>query len=214
MPELNSVSHSRSPLLVVLSGPSGVGKDSVIKQLREVLPDLHYAVTATTRAPRPGETDGQSYYFLSRREYDEMLDRGELLAPAQVHGNWYGAPLQPLRAAFAEGKDVLLKIDVQGAIAVRRRIPQAVFLFLAPPSPEDLVDRLGSRQTESSEELARRMRDAEFELAQLPHYDYCVVNHDRDLDRTVGEVACVISAERLRISRQPIDLDFGQPRKT
>jgi guanylate kinase len=209
VPELNSVSHSRSPLLVVLSGPSGVGKDSVIKQLRDVLPDLHYAVTATTRAPRPGEVLGQSYFFLTRQEYDQMLDRGELLAPAQVHGNWYGAPLQPLRDAFARGKDVLLKIDVQGAIAVRRRIPQAVFLFLAPPAPEDLVDRLGSRQTESHEELSRRIRDAEFELAQLPHYDYCVVNHDQDLDATVGSVACVISAERLRISRQPIDLEFG-----
>lgn len=200
------MSHSSSPLLVVLSGPSGVGKDTVIKRLRAVLPDLHYAVTATTRAPRPGETDGQSYYFLTQAKYDAMLDRGELLAPAQVHGNWYGAPLQPLRTAFAQGKDVLLKIDVQGAIAVRRRIPQAVFLFLAPSAPEELVNRLGSRQTESEEDLARRIRDAEFELAQLPHYDYCVINHEGDLDGTVGDVACVISAERLRISRQPIDL--------
>lgn len=209
MPGLDSVSHSRSPLLVVLSGPSGVGKDSVIRRLRDVLPDLHIAVTATTRAPRPGEKDGESYYFLSRSEYDAMLDRGELLAPAQVHGNWYGAPLQPLRAAFRRGEDVLLKIDVQGAIAVRRRLPQAVFLFLAPSSPHELVDRLGSRQTESEEELARRIRDAEFELAQLPHYDYCVINHEGDLDSTVGDVGCVISAERLRINRQPIDLGIN-----
>jgi guanylate kinase len=206
VPEIDSLTHRRSPLLVVLSGPSGVGKDTVIRHLREVLPDLHYAVTATTRAPRTGETHGQSYYFLSRSEYDVMLDRGELLAPAQVHGNWYGAPLQPLRAAFAQGKDVLLKIDVQGAIAVRRRFPQAVFLFLAPPSPAELVNRLGTRQTESSEEVDRRIRDAEFELAQLPYYDYCVVNHDQDLDETVSDVRCVIAAERLRISRQPIDL--------
>lgn len=206
MPEIDSISHRRSPLLVVLSGPSGVGKDTVIRQLREVMPDLHYAVTATTRAPRPGETHGQSYYFLSRDEYDAMLDRGELLAPAQVHGNWYGAPLQPLRDAFANGKDVLLKIDVQGAIAVRRRIPQAVFLFLAPPSHADLVSRLGSRQTESQEEVDRRIRDARYELAQLPYYDYCVINHDQDLAGTVSDVGCVISAERLRISRQPIDL--------
>ena len=206
MPGLDSVSHSRSPLLVVLSGPSGVGKDTVIRRLRDVLPDLHYAVTATTRAPRPGEKHGESYYFLKRSEYEEMLDRGELLAPAQVHGNWYGAPLQPLRAAFARGEDVLLKIDVQGAIAVRRRFPQAVFLFLAPSAPHELVDRLGSRQTESEEDLDRRIRDAEFELAQLPHYDYCVINHEGDLDGTVGDVACVISAERLRINRQPIDL--------
>lgn len=200
------MSHSSSPLLVVLSGPSGVGKDTVIKQLHNALPDLHYAVTATTRPPRPDETEGRSYFFLTKQQYDTMLDRGELLAPAQVHGNWYGAPLQPLRAAFEQGKDVLLKIDVQGAIAVRRRIPQAVFLFLAPPSPEQLVERLGSRQTESREELARRARDAAYEMAQMPHYDYCVVNHDQDLAGTVANVACVISAERLRIYRQPIDL--------
>jgi guanylate kinase len=178
-------------------------------RLHDVLPDLHYAVTATTRPPRPGETEGRSYYFLTTDEYDAMLDRGELLAPAKVHGNWYGAPLQPIRAAFAQGKDVLLKIDVQGAIAVRRRIPQAVFLFLAPPSPEHLVERLGSRQTESRQELARRIRDASFEMAQMPHYDYCVINHDDDLEQTVANVACVIAAERLRINRQPIDLGSG-----
>jgi guanylate kinase len=206
VPESNSVSHSRSPLLVVLSGPSGVGKDTVMERLHDVLPDLHYAVTATTRAPRPGETEGKSYYFLTKDQYDAMLDRGELLAPARVHGNWYGAPLQPVRAAFSQGKDVLLKIDVQGAIAVRRRIPQAVFLFLAPPSPEHLVERLGSRRTESRQELARRVRHAAYEMAQMPHYDYCVVNHDDDLEQTVANVACVISAERLRINRQPIDL--------
>jgi guanylate kinase len=209
VPEINSVSHSRSPLLVVLSGPSGVGKDTVMDRLHDVLPDLHYAVTATTRPPRPGETHGKSYYFLTRDEYDAMLDRGELLAPAKVHGNWYGAPLQPIREAFAQGKDVLLKIDVQGAIAVRRRIPQAVFLFLAPPSPEHLVERLGSRHTESKQELARRVRDASYELAQMPHYDYCVVNHEDDLEQAVANVACVISAERLRINRQPIDLASG-----
>ncbi len=200
------MSHSRSPLLVVLSGPSGVGKDTVMDRLHGTLPDLHYAVTATTRPSRPGETEGRSYFFLTKHEYDAMLDRGELLAPAQVHGNWYGAPLRPLRAAFDEGKDVLLKIDVQGAIAVRRRIPQAVFLFLAPPSPEHLVDRLDSRRTESKQELARRARDASYEMAQMPHYDYCVVNHDHDLEGTVANVASVISAERLRINRQPIDL--------
>jgi guanylate kinase len=191
---------------VVLSGPSGVGKDTVMAHLHATLPDLHYAVTATTRPPRSGEVDGRSYYFLSRDEYDAMLDRGELLAPAQVHGNWYGAPLEPLRAAFQQGKDVLLKIDVQGAIAVRRRLPQAVFLFLAPPTPEHLVERLSSRHTESPDELARRIADASYELAQMPHYDYCVVNHDHDLKKTVADVACVISAERLRINRQPIDL--------
>ena len=203
------MSHSRSPLLFVLSGPSGVGKDSVMEGLHHVLPDLHFAVTATTRLPRSGEIDGVAYFFVSQETYDTMLDRGELLAPANVHGNWYGAPLGPLRQAFAVGKDILLKIDVQGAIAVRRRFPQAVFLFLAPPSPEHLISRLGLRQTESSEELARRGQDAAYELAQMPHYDYCVVNHDSDLTEAVSDVACIISAERLRINRLPVDLANG-----
>ena len=137
-----------------------------------------------------------------------MLDRSELLAPAEVHGNRYGAPLDPIRKAFGEGHDVLLKIDVQGAIQVRRRLPQAVFIFLAPPSIEDLIARLRQRHTESPEELTRRIEDARFEMAQMPQYDYMVVNYDHDLHGAVGEVSCIITAEKLRIQRQPIE-DFG-----
>ncbi len=198
--------RTRHPLLIVFSGPSGAGKDSVIQALRRELPDLHYAVTATTRPARSGEAHGRSYYFLDRREYDALLDKGELLAPAEVHGNWYGAPLQPLREAFAAGKDVLLKIDVQGAIAVRRRFPQATFIFLAPPSLTELVHRLTSRRTEFGTQLDRRIRDAEFELAQRSQYDYIVVNRDDDLDYAVHSVACIIAAERLRTHRQPLNL--------
>lgn len=196
----------QSPILFVLSGPSGVGKDSVIRELRRQFPDLHYAVTATTRSPRPGEVPGRSYHFVTRPEYDSMLDRGELLAPAEVHGHWYGAPIAELRQAFAAGDDVLLKIDVQGAIRVRRRLPQAVFIFLAPPSVDDLLVRLAARRTESEEELKRRLRDAQFEMAQLPAYDYVVVNREENLEEAVQAVACIISAERHRVQRQPIEL--------
>ncbi len=202
MLDSSSVSHGRPPILFILSGPSGVGKDTVIRELQTVVTDLHYAVTGTTRAPRPSEIEGTSYFFLTKESYDDMMDQGELLAPAQVHGNWYGAPLEPLREAFARGRDVLLKIDVQGAIAVRRRIPQAVFIFLAPSSPEVLRNRLSARNTESQEELDRRLADAEIELAQMPHYDYCVVNMDDDLRATVQSVSCIVAAERLRIDRQ------------
>ncbi|HEX6506728.1 MAG TPA: guanylate kinase, partial [Chloroflexota bacterium] len=124
----------------------------------------------------------------------------------QVHGNWYGAPLDQIRDALTEGTDVLLKIDVQGAIQVRRRIPQAVFVFLAPASVDDLLERLRARHTESPEELERRVRDARFEMEQMRQYDYCVVNREDDLDQAVSDVACIISAERLRTNRQPIDL--------
>lgn len=200
-------SGQRPPLLVVLSGPSGVGKDSVIRELRSRLPDLHYAITATTRPPRTGEVDGVSYYFLTRDHYDRLQDRGELLAPAQVHGHWYGAPLSPIRRMLDGGKDVLLKIDVQGAIAVRRVLPQAAFIFLAPPSIDDLVARLTARHTESSSDLQRRLADASFEMDQMPHYDYCVVNWDDDLAGSAANVACIITAERMRTHRQPIVLE-------
>jgi guanylate kinase len=196
----------RPPLLIVFSGPSGVGKDTVIQQLRQRTTDVQFAITATTRPIRPGEIDGLSYYFVSQREYDKMLDRGDLLAPAEVHGNWYGAPLDKIRQALASGKDILLKIDVQGAMQVRRRFPQAVFIFLAPVSFEDLVERLEQRKTEFGAELERRISDARFEMDQMPRYDYVVVNRDDDLASAVESVACIITAERLRIHRQPIDL--------
>lgn len=202
------MSHSRAPLLIVLSGPSGVGKDTVMNRLQHVVTDLYFAVTATTRAPRPGEIDGRSYYFLTKEQYDDLLQRDELLAPARVHGNWYGAPLRPILAMLESGRDVLLKIDVQGALSLRRRIPQAVYLFLAPPSMEHLMERLDARRTESPEDQAQRVQDAVFEMAQVSNYDYCVVNHDDDLDGTVANVACVITAERLRVERPAV---FLQP---
>jgi guanylate kinase len=160
----------------------------------------------TTREPRPGEVLGKNYYFVSKEEYEERLGRGDLLAPAQVHGHWYGAPIESVREALQWGQDVLLKIDVQGAIQIRRRVPQAVFIFIAPPSVADLVQRLSSRHTESAAELERRIRDAEFEMAQLPSYDYLVVNREGGLAEAAQRVACIISAERMRIHRQPIDL--------
>lgn len=200
----SSVEERGLPFLLVFSGPSGVGKDTVIRRLRDRLPDVHFAITATTRPPRPGEVEGESYYFLSQDAYDSMLDRGELLAPAEVHGNWYGAPVGKLAEALIGGQDVFLKIDVQGALQVRRRYPQAVFVFLAPPSLEDLVARLTARRTEMKGELHRRLQDATFEMAQLPHYDYVVVNHEDDVESAVESVACILRAERLRTHRQPI----------
>jgi guanylate kinase len=196
--------RARSPILFVLSGPSGAGKDSVITALRTSHPDLHYAVTATTRAPRPGETDGVSYYFFSKQRYDDLADRGEMIAPANVHGHWYGAPLRPIRQALSAGQDVLLKIDVQGAMQVRRRLPQSVYIFLTTPSFEDLVSRLESRRTEDKEDFERRIQDAHFEMAQMPQYDYCVINEQDDLNAAADGVSCIIMAERLRIHRQPI----------
>lgn len=195
-----------SPLLIILSGPSGAGKDTVIERLREQRPAMHYVVTVTTRAPRPGEIPGKSYIFVSQEEYDTMRDRGELLAPADVHGHWYGAPVDQIRRALARGQDVLLKVDVQGARQVRRRIPQAVYVFLAPPTFEELSERMRHRHTESPADLERRLRDARYEMEQMPQYDYLVINRRDELDRAVGNLACIIEAERLRIHRPRVAL--------
>lgn len=198
---------SRPPILFVLSGPSAAGKDSVIRELKARFPDLHYTITVTTRPVRAGEVPGESYNFITQDGYDRLMDAGELLAPARVHGHWYGAPLEQIRTAFERGRDVFLKIDVQGAIQVRRRFPQAVFIFLAPVSPSELAERLERRRTESPGERERRLDDASFEMEQMSTYDYRVVNQEGHLDRAVSSVACVIEAERLRLHRQPIDLN-------
>lgn len=197
---------AESPLLVVLSGPSGVGKDTVIKEIKESGFDIHHVVTATTRVPRLGENDGRDYYFVSQDEFSRMIDENALLEYAEVHGNRYGTPLQEVRDAFARGKDALLKIDVQGGLQVKRRIPQAVFVFLAPPSLEELLARLQGRHTESSDELAQRTRDAHFEMAQRDAYDYVIVNQEYCVGAAADQLKCIVTAEKLRIHRQPIDL--------
>lgn len=193
-------------MLMVLSGPSGVGKDSVLAYLRKQVPDICVAVTATTRDPRPGERDGNNYHFLSRADYNRMLDAGELLAPADVHGHRYGVPLDEIVRPLGEGADVIVKIDVQGAMDVRHRIPQAIFVFLAPPSLPELIRRLKDRHTELPDDLERRIRDASFEMEQLPRYDYAVVNGSEGAEKAAQSIACIIDAERLRTHRQPITL--------
>lgn len=193
-------------MLVALSGPSGVGKDTLLRGLKRRISDISYVVTMTTRAIRPGEVEGSSYHFVSQEHYNALLDDRELLAPAQVHGHWYGVPAESVRSPLRHGQDVMMKIDVQGAMTLRQRIPQAVFVFLAPSSIDDLLWRLRARHTESPDELERRLRDARFEMAQLPSYDYVVVNAPGGLRRAVDSVACIIAAERLRVRRPVIEL--------
>lgn len=207
-----SVSHPASdvlkkyPHLFVLSGPSGVGKDSVLRCIREQMPEIRIAVTATTRAPRPGEVDGHNYYFVSQDKYVEMQNTGELLAPALVHGNWYGAPMGPIRRSLDEGHDVLLKIDVQGAAHVREVVRGIISIFLAPPSLQQLMARLRRRHTEDDEELRARLEVAPYEVAQLAHYDYAVVNREGQLEDAVENVSCIIRSTRLRTGQRAVVL--------
>lgn len=186
--------------LVIISGPSGVGKDTIIEALRERPrdPDYHYVVTCTTRAPRPGEVPGVSYQFLTPEEFVELRDAGELLEYAEVHGNWYGTPRHEVADALAEGHDVILKIDVQGASAVKQRAPDALLVFLVPPSMEELFQRLRTRATETADELELRQRNAAIELARQGDYDRVVVNETDQQARTAAEIEAIITQEKRR----------------
>jgi guanylate kinase len=185
-------------LLVIISGPSGVGKDTIIDALRARphAKDYHYVVTCTTRAPRPGEVDGVAYHFVSVGQFLAMRDAGELLEATEVHGRWYGTPRAEVADALAAGHDVILKIDVQGAQTVKERVSDALLVFVVPPSLEALFQRLKARATESADELEVRQRNAAIELARQDDYDYVVVNDTGQVQRTAARIDEIIAAER------------------
>lgn len=188
-------------LLVIISGPSGVGKDTIIDALRRrapATPDYHHVVTCTTRAPRPGEVDGVSYQFVDEATFLRLRDAGELLEANEVHDHWYGTPRRQVGEALAAGKDVILKIDVQGARVVKDKIPDALLIFLVPPSQEALFQRLRSRATETADELELRQRNAAIELARQGDYDRVVVNETGEVDRTAAEIEAIIEQEKRR----------------
>jgi len=182
-------------LLIIISGPSGVGKDTIIEALqrRPHDPDYHYVVTCTTRASRPGEVDGVSYHFMSRDEFLALREAGGLLEANEVHGNWYGTPRAQVQQALAAGHDVILKIDVQGAQQVKERVADALLIFLVPPSMETLFARLKSRATETVDELELRQRNAAIELARQDDYDYVVTNETGQVERTAARIDEIIA---------------------
>jgi guanylate kinase len=184
-------------MLVIISGPSGVGKDTIIDALRARPhdPDYHYVVTCTTRAMRPGEVDGVDYHFLDRDTFAAHRQAGEFLEASRVHQNWYGTPRGQVREALAAGRDVILKIDVQGAAIVKGKVPGALLIFIVPPSLEDLFQRLRSRATESADELEVRQRNAAIELARQDDYDYVVTNETGQVERTAERIDEIITAE-------------------
>jgi len=192
--------------LVIISGPSGVGKDTIIDALRARPrdPDYHYVVTCTTRCPRPGEVPDVSYQFLTPEAFHALRDAGELLEANEVHGNWYGTPRRDVAAALAAGHDVILKIDVQGAQVVKERVPDALLVFIVPPSLEALFQRLRSRATESADELELRQRNAAIELARQGDYDRVVVNETGEIERTAAEIEAIIAQEKRRNSDRRI----------
>lgn len=193
-----------NPMLVIISGPSGVGKDTIIEALqrRGHLPAYHYVVTCTTRPRRANEIDGVSYHFVSVSAFLAMRDAGELLEANEVHSNWYGTPRAGVRDALARGQHAILKIDVQGAEVVKRLVPAALLIFVLPPSLETLVEHLKARRTESAEQLEIRQRNAALELARKDDYDYVVVNQENRVDATAENIEQIISQEERRGPRQ------------
>ena len=194
------------PILVVLSGPSGVGKDTTLALMKRRELPFYFVVTATTRPRRPTEVDGVDYDFVSVGEFAEMIDADELLEYAVVYGDYKGIPKSHVRNALASGKDVILRIDVQGAATIRRLIPEAVTIFLVAESEEELMRRLRERKTETPDGLKMRIATARKEMQHLHDFHYVVVNRDDRQDETVDKVISIIQAEKCRVDWSPVEL--------
>lgn len=194
------------PMLVVLSGPSGVGKDTLLKRLKERGYDFAFVVTMTTRPRRENEVDGVDYIFVNKGQFADMMQADELLEHSLVYGDYKGIPKQQVRDAIASGKDVMMRIDVQGAAKIRQIVPNAVTIFLAPESESELERRLAERKTESSDNLKLRIATAREEMKRASEFDYIVVNVAHHQDDAVNQIVAIVTAEHCRTDRQPICL--------
>ncbi len=195
-----------APLLIVVSGPSGVGKDSVVQRMKERELPFHFVVTATTREKRENETHGTDYWFVSKDEFARMIEEDELIEYAIVYGDYKGIPKWEVREALASGKDVVMRLDVQGAETVRKLAPEALLIFVTCESEDELERRLRARKTESSDSLALRIATARKELQRIEAFDYVIINRDFQLDDTVNKVRAIIDAEHLRVQHRKVDL--------
>ena len=204
-PELPQASPA-PPLLVVMSGPSGSGKGAILAALRELERPWHFAITATTRPMRPGEVDGQDYIFMTQPDFLRMRERDELLESAQVFDRWYGTPRRQVRDPLISGQDVILEIDVQGAAAIRRIAPEALTIFIMPPSLDELRTRLVGRGSDDAAEIQRRLHEAAAELARITEFDYRVVNRHGQLDAAVREIDAIIAAEKCRVNPRLVQM--------
>jgi guanylate kinase len=196
----------REPLLIVISGPSGAGKDAVVQRMKERGLPFHFVVTATTRPQRPNEVEGRDYFFVSKEEFARMIEKDELFEYAIVYGDYKGNSKQQVREALASGSDVVMRLDVQGAETVRKLVPEALLIFITTDSEEELVSRLKQRKTETDDSLAIRIATARKELQRMGAFDYVIVNHDFLLDHTVDIVRAIIDSEHHRVKQRKVNL--------
>lgn len=194
------------PLFVVISGPSGVGKDSILMRMRELGFPFHFVVTVSSRPQRPGEIDGFDYHFVSPKRFEEMIAQDELVEWAQVYGQYKGIPKAEIRQALASGRDVILRLNVDGAATIKQLIPEAIHIFIAPVSIDELNHRLKVRRTDSLEDIERRLAQAQTEMAHISQFDYLVVNQEDRLDIAVGQIRAIITAEKQRVFPRRVNL--------
>lgn len=194
------------PLLIVISGPSGVGKDATITKMKELGLPFHYVVTTTTRQKRDYEKDGVDYHFISKENFQKYIDDGMLLEWAEVYGNYYGVPKGEVRTYLAQNKDVILKVDIQGAASIKKLAPEAIFIFLMPPSINELSNRLIKRHGYINSELDARLNTAKREIKSLPMFDYVIITHNNDISMTVKEIDSIVTAEKCRVKPRIVNL--------
>jgi guanylate kinase len=197
---------STHPLLIVISGSSGVGKDAALNKMKKAGLAFHYVVTATTRPKRPGEKDGVDYHFFSEEKFRQMIMENQFLEWAKVYGNYYGVPKKGIEEALKKGQDAIVKVDVQGAATIKRILPDAVFIFLMAPSTEELANRLKQRHGVQSADLDLRLSKAQEEIESLPIFDYVVVSHTDNIDFTATQINAIVTAEKCRLNPRVVRL--------
>lgn len=194
------------PLLIVISGPSGVGKDSVLMEMKARQLEAHYIVTATTRPPRTNEVDGVDYFFVSHARFADMIEKGELIEYALVYNDYKGIPKEQVRQAFDSGKDVIMRIDVQGAESIRKLAPEALLIFLTVENEQEMIDRLTARSTECPDNLKLRIATCRMELRRITQFDYIVPNRENRLNETVDTILSIIQAEHHKVNPRRVSL--------
>lgn len=187
-------------LLIIISGPAGSGKGTIVSRLRELAP-FDFSVSATTRSPRPGEQHGVHYYFVDKADFESKIEQGEMLEYAQYVGNYYGTPKKPVEDALNEGKNIILDIEVQGALQIKEKMPEAIMIYVLPPDYETLLARIRGRGTETEEVIQKRMNQAKNEIKTFHSYDYVVINRDGGIERAAQDILSILYAEKMRTLR-------------